>query len=549
MFDAETVAAAIAPETLRAAGIVFRAKSTGRVLYLQRVDTGEWCGAGGKIEDGETPIDAAIRECAEEMGELSDLDPQPLARTVSPTLDFTAFIQDVPDEFAPTLNDEHTAWAWADPDNPPQPVHANMATVVARLFADELGIARLMAFSGLASPQKYGAVWLFDMRITGTGAAYRMGDKEFVWRDPSLYCNEDFLARCNGLPVVFEHPEKAVLNSKEYADRNVGSIFLPYLKGDEPWGIAKVYDDETAELMAKIQLSTSPGVVLRPGDLENKVELDGGKMLLIEGRPALIDHLAICAQGVWDKGSDPVGIRLDSIQGACMADEADREEDKKADAADPMQAIADSIAALAGRMDAYEAKKSDADEAPEDKKADAEEPAEEKKADEAEDKEEAKADSVPTAIAAQIAALEARIPRALSDAELNELSEVQARADSVAQAFGHAPLRPMQGEAPVAYRRRLAAKYRDHSPTWKDVDVSALPVGALAIAEAAIFADAVAKADSAVDVADGMLMERRRQDSTGRTIYEYVGSPSAWMDQFKIIPKFASRFNTDRRGA
>ena len=40
--------------------------------------------------------------------------------------------------------------------------------------------------------------------------------------------------------------------------------------------------------------------------------MDDGSNLLVEGSPSFVDHLAICEKGVWDKGGDASGIRIDS---------------------------------------------------------------------------------------------------------------------------------------------------------------------------------------------------------------------------------------------
>jgi hypothetical protein len=40
--------------------------------------------------------------------------------------------------------------------------------------------------------------------------------------------------------------------------------------------------------------------------------LEEGGHLLVEGEPSFVDHLAICERGVWDKGEDGSGIRVDS---------------------------------------------------------------------------------------------------------------------------------------------------------------------------------------------------------------------------------------------
>lgn len=80
---------------------------------------------------------------------------------------------------------------------------------------DELGIAKAIQTGELTSPQRYGNLLLIAIRITGTGVAYRQSLEEFVWRDPSLYLNPEFLERCNGLSVILEHPEESVLNTEE----------------------------------------------------------------------------------------------------------------------------------------------------------------------------------------------------------------------------------------------------------------------------------------------------------------------------------------------
>src|SRR5205814_694587 len=98
---------------------------------------------------------------------------------------------------------------------------------------NELDIARAMAAGEVTSPQKYENVWLFALRITGTGAAYRSKHDEHVWRPPEIYLNDEFLARCNALPVIIEHPEGMSLDTEQYRKRNVGSIFLPYIQGEE----------------------------------------------------------------------------------------------------------------------------------------------------------------------------------------------------------------------------------------------------------------------------------------------------------------------------
>ncbi|MCK3122494.1 DUF2213 domain-containing protein, partial [Escherichia coli] len=96
----------------------------------------------------------------------------------------------------------------------------------------ELEVAERIRDGTVPSPVKFSNMWLVNLRITGTGLAYRAGLKEHVWRDPKLYLNEEFLRRCNGLPVITNHPDDAVLTEEDFKSRIVGSVMLPYIRGD-----------------------------------------------------------------------------------------------------------------------------------------------------------------------------------------------------------------------------------------------------------------------------------------------------------------------------
>ena len=185
---------------------------------------------------------------------------------------------------------------------------------------NEREMAIAIARGELPSPTQCKNSWLYAMRITGTGASYRVGLKEFVWRDPAIFLSPEFVSRCNGLPVIMVHPERSLLNAEEYVNRSIGSVIYPYAArdgreapdGDEVWGIARLFDDEIVEGLRTGTVSTSPGVQFSQGDDLARAEVNGEK-LLIEGSPSLIDHLAIVAEGVWDKGRGLSGIRNDSM--------------------------------------------------------------------------------------------------------------------------------------------------------------------------------------------------------------------------------------------
>lgn len=120
-----------APNPLQAAGVVIIDRS-GAVLLLQR-PSGEWGIPGGKLEAGETPAFAAIREIEEETGiTLSPGQLVALACVNNPDgYDFTAFAARV-DRCEVTMRDgEHTAWVWATPDALPAPLFMQSEALVA----------------------------------------------------------------------------------------------------------------------------------------------------------------------------------------------------------------------------------------------------------------------------------------------------------------------------------------------------------------------------------------------------------------------------------
>lgn len=266
---------------------------------------------------------------------------------------------------------------------PAEDLHPGARAALERLGMNETDVAHAIARGELPSPQRFANSLYVALRITGTGAAYRKALDEYAWRDPSLYLNERFLARCNGLPVIVEHPEKEMLDSQEYADRNIGAVVYPYVgregiedaAGDEVWGVGRIIDRGAADYLEAHRLSTSPAVVFGPGGSGERIKLDDKKHLLIEADPALLDHLAICDLGVWDRSGGPAGIIIDDEekrQDMAERDDTKARDDKarddaadaKLDAiADAVKGLADTVKGLHARMDAHDKARADAEEA------------------------------------------------------------------------------------------------------------------------------------------------------------------------------------------
>jgi hypothetical protein len=136
-----------------------------------------------------------------------------------------------------------------------------------------------------------------------------------------------------------------MLDSESFARQIVGVMQLPYIKGEDVWGIARIYDRETAKQLGEEALSTSPSVVFRNPDVNYEIQLDNGESMLVEGNPSYIDHLAICEKGVWDKGGDATGIRVDSEDAEPVQDER-------------ILVLSDSINSLVERIQSVRIKKS-----------------------------------------------------------------------------------------------------------------------------------------------------------------------------------------------
>lgn len=550
----------------RAAGIMFLTPE-GETLLLRRGDGGDFPRTfglpGGHLEEGETLEAAARREALEESGFAYD-GPLELLRDDG---QFAAFIARGVEKFEPKLCEESTGFTWCRPDQAPEPLHPGLAEAfrIARACT-ELDVCELMRDGLLPSPQQLGNSWYFALRITGSGMAYRSKLEESVFRDPAIFANERFAQRCNGLFVVWQHPEKNLLDSGTFASSIVGGIVLPWVKYEtgETWGIARVMDAEAAEQMRSVQLSTSPGVAHTEASEGATVTLDGEE-LLIEGNPVLLDHLAVCELGVWDKGGPPQGVQVDQTEEDEMlisTAKADNQAagtpapapaapvfDMNAFAAAMGSAVSTAISPLMARMDSMEKNmpaaplksatdsteeaekkaRADAEEAEKKAKADADEKEKveaKAKADAAEAEEKAKADSIK------------------KDADEGMFADSQAKCDSVAQLFNQRAGSPLVGETLMGFRQRLVKPFQQHSKQWASVNLSAIGDEAFKIAEAAIYTDAAAAAHT-IPGAGGTLREIRKRGPHGREIIEFAGPVGEWSAPFRMAPRSLVRINKE----
>ena len=131
---------------------------------------------------------------------------------------------------------------------------------------NELQLARQIASGELPSPQSFGASWYWNLRISGTGVAYRSAVDEYCLREKSIWLTDDMCQRCAALPVLFEHPRDGMLTSAEFAARCIGLTVLSYIKDEELWAVARILDANANALLEAGEIGdTSPAVTFEPG--------------------------------------------------------------------------------------------------------------------------------------------------------------------------------------------------------------------------------------------------------------------------------------------
>lgn len=206
----------------RAAGVLFRVGDS--VLLLLRAPGAAdhpltWGLPGGSIEKGETPEQAAIRECTEEIF----LTPEGL-RLIDWHEGFTTFAVDLPETFGPALNEEHLGYVWAPLSALPQPLHPGVALTLARaplaapaLAMDERSIDGNGWVEIKGNPISKAGVFPYSGRQLGLDGPD--ADRIFqVLRPPEELSTPECLASFRLIPLTDEH---AMLgpNAQELTDR------------------------------------------------------------------------------------------------------------------------------------------------------------------------------------------------------------------------------------------------------------------------------------------------------------------------------------------
>jgi len=111
-------------------GGLFLAKDTRRFLFLMRTQKksiNTWGLVGGKKEPQDiTLIDCLHREIQEEVGKtptIRKIIPLELFTSNDQTFQYNTYVLIVDREFVPTLNEEHSGYAWCSFNCWPKPLH------------------------------------------------------------------------------------------------------------------------------------------------------------------------------------------------------------------------------------------------------------------------------------------------------------------------------------------------------------------------------------------------------------------------------------------
>lgn len=134
------------------AGGLFIARNTGRFLFLCRTHEktfGHWGLVGGKSEPTDTStLDTLIREIYEEVGATPSIEkviPLELYISEDSLFHYNTYAFIVNNEFIPTLNSEHSGYAWCSNNAWPRPLHTGVrSTLQSNIVCSKLEVVLAM---------------------------------------------------------------------------------------------------------------------------------------------------------------------------------------------------------------------------------------------------------------------------------------------------------------------------------------------------------------------------------------------------------------------
>jgi 8-oxo-dGTP pyrophosphatase MutT (NUDIX family) len=196
-----------------AAGILYRCGNA--VLLLLRGGDCDhpntWGLPGGKIEEGETAMAAAIRESQEETG----FAPDPRTLRVLEQTDhfgtFGTFGTTLAQQFVPVLNSEHRGYVWAPLDALPAPIHPGLAPLLLGLqtmTAEDTASARSYDGNGWYEVKKNPISRVGIFPYSGAQLGLQGDDAERIFqvlRPPEELSDPECIASFKLLPWIDNH--------------------------------------------------------------------------------------------------------------------------------------------------------------------------------------------------------------------------------------------------------------------------------------------------------------------------------------------------------
>lgn len=289
-----------AEDGVPAAGVIYLAD--GNVLLMRRslksmVGPGTWGLPAGKIEDGESPEQCARREFLEETG--YDLSAMTL-NLLDISGNFSLYITKG-DVFSPQLNDEHTGFLWATPDDMPKPLFPGMEQQMMTHAVDYAESARVPDFNGWYEVKRnpISRVGVFQYLGKNIPLPGFLPDKMYnVYRPAEELSDPEAIDSFRLLPWIDDHAIMGVRDSGYMGAEEkgihgvIGQDVL--FEDDTLYGNIKLFSNRMGELIESGKRELSVGYRCR---YENSSGVWKGKPYDVIQRTLRGNHLALVASG------------------------------------------------------------------------------------------------------------------------------------------------------------------------------------------------------------------------------------------------------------
>lgn len=303
---------------VRAAFIAFVAPGN-HVLFLKRPDNehgpGEWSLPGGKIEDGETAEEAALREAEEEIGfddwvQETTGSIKQVAAGENRGVQFTTFRQPVAEPFEPKLNDEHVEYLWAPTTAAPEPLHPGLLPLLTKIAMDGRTVDAIALDRAPENRRKDqdGRLHVVVNNISKAAVNPYLGKEIPGWKDLGLQPNQfykllrdpDELAKSaptfDNLPILDKHQPVDVENhAPELVIGSLGTdnaFESPFLRNSLVLWAKDAVDDVEAERRKELSAGYRYKADMTPGVWAQTGERYDGVMRDIVG-----NHVALVKEG------------------------------------------------------------------------------------------------------------------------------------------------------------------------------------------------------------------------------------------------------------